>query len=170
MPKGLIIVNTGPGKGKTTAALGAAMRAAGHGRRVVIMHFVKSRESGEHRLLSAWSNVTFHLLGRGLIMGPPSDEDRQAARGGWDRSRDIGLSGACDVLILDEICVAMRYGLVPADEVVRFLQDKPPALHVILTGRDCPPEILAMADTVTYMEAVKHHFAAGIKAQEGIED
>ncbi|MBF0528748.1 MAG: cob(I)yrinic acid a,c-diamide adenosyltransferase [Deltaproteobacteria bacterium] len=170
MSHGLILINTGPGKGKTTAALGAALRAAGHGRQVVIMQFVKSRESGEHKALSVLPNIKFRLLGRGLIMGKPSEADRLSARQGWDDCLKLAESGACDLLILDEICVAMRYGLISPAEVVDFLKNKPPSLHLILTGRDCPPEILDLADTVTFMDAVKHHFAAGIGAQPGIED
>ncbi|MEW6266891.1 MAG: cob(I)yrinic acid a,c-diamide adenosyltransferase [Thermodesulfobacteriota bacterium] len=168
--RGLIMVLTGPGKGKTTAALGAALRASGQGLRVVMLQFIKARRTGEMKAAALLPRVIIKTLGLGLIKGRPvSARDRRRAGQAWAEASRTAVAGDCDLLILDEICVALKYGLLDFGEVTVFLRSKPASLHIILTGRDCPEDLLALADTVTHLENVKHHLAAGIKAQPGIE-
>ncbi|MEW5725239.1 MAG: cob(I)yrinic acid a,c-diamide adenosyltransferase [Thermodesulfobacteriota bacterium] len=168
--RGLVLVNTGPGKGKTTAALGAALRAAGNGWPVLIVQFIKNRDTGELRALGNVPGVEIRQMGRGLIIGRrPDEEDRRAAAEAWTVVRDAAASGRYKMIVLDEIGPALKLGLVDLSQVLDFLRHKPGALHLVLTGRDCPEDVLAAADTVTRMESVKHHLAAGIKAQPGIE-
>ena len=169
--RGLVMVNTGPGKGKTTAALGAAVRAAGQGLSVIIIQFIKGDgRTGELKTLSAMPGLEIRQLGRGMVSRSKDlSRDREQARRAWDESRAAVSSGAYDLVVLDEICVALHFGFLEPGEVVEMIESRPPELHLILTGRHCPEEVLAAADTVTRMEALKHHFDSGIKAQPGIE-
>ena len=165
------MVNTGPGKGKTTAALGAALRASGAGLKVLIIQFIKGKwRYGELEALKNLPGVEIRPMGLGLIK---KDEDlaphREAAQNALRSASLEAQSGAWDLLILDEVCYALRRGLVETDQVVRLLMEKPPALHLILTGRDCPPEVLEMATTITRFEQERHHLESGVEAQKGIE-
>lgn len=169
--KGLILINTGDGKGKTTAALGTALRAAGHGMRVLIVQFIKmASRTGELRALKSLPNVEVRPMGKGFIL---SEEDleraREAAREAWRFAVQKLQSGEYDLVVLDEINYAVHYGLLDVDEVIRGLEGRSDGTHVILTGRKAHPKLIEIADTVTEMVEVKHHFKKGIKAVRGIE-
>ena len=168
--KGLVMVNTGPGKGKTTAALGTALRAAGRGLKVMILQFIKGRETGEFKSIELLPNVEYRQFGRGMIRSrSDTSVDEELARNAWKECQTAVLSKKYDLVILDEICLALHYGFLNTSEVVAFLRAKPEQVHIIITGRYCPPEVLAVADTVTQMEMVKHHYSNGVKAIPGIE-
>ena len=182
MPKrtGLIIVYTGDGKGKTSAALGAAMRALGHGWNVLMIQFFKGDWPvvyGELELARRlYPQFEVLQLGRGFvkIMGDkkPFDEHVEAAKAALGLTRERMLSGKYDVLILDEINYALGYldfKLVELEDVLQLLRDKPPEMHLILTGRNAHPKVLEMADLVTEMKDVKHPMKRGIPAQQGID-
>ncbi|MFQ6057823.1 MAG: cob(I)yrinic acid a,c-diamide adenosyltransferase [Anaerolineae bacterium] len=173
--KGLIIVYTGQGKGKTTAALGTALRACGHGWKVLMIQFIKG--TGRYGELEAAKRLApnFEIIraGKGFyrIMGDrlPEEVHPRAAEAGLALSRDRISSGQYDLIILDEINVAVHEGLIPVEEVLALLDAKPEALHLILTGRNAHPQIIERADLVTEMREVKHPYAQGIPAQQGIE-
>jgi len=172
--KGLIIVNTGPGKGKTTAAMGTAVRAVGNGMKVLMLQFLKgSWHYGELDAVKAFGdNFIMKQLGRGFVKvgGAETDpEDIRMVEEAWQESRDAILSGRWDLVILDEINYAISYGMLDPEKVVEALQQKPEMVHVILTGRNAHPRIVEIADTVTEMRQVKHAYEAGIQAQRGIE-
>ena len=170
--KGLIIVNTGDGKGKTTAALGTALRAAGHGMRVGIVQFIKGTWTyGELAALKRFDDlIDIHVMGRGFTWNSEDlEKDRRVAREGWTKAVDMIRSERYSLIILDELTYLMTFGFVDSDTILSTLETKPPALHVIVTGRGAPVDLIGMADLVTEMKAVKHPFAAGIKAQQGIE-
>ncbi len=168
--RGLVMVNTGQGKGKTTAALGAALRAAGQGLEVLVLQFIKSGRGYGETAAMRRLGVAMEGLGLGLIR--PGDDlapHREAAKRAWQRARAEAASGRWDLLVLDELCPALQRGFVAMAEVRELLASRPPGLHLIITGRNCPPELLDLADTVTEMRAVRHHLDAGVPAQEGIE-
>lgn len=169
--KGLVMINTGRGKGKTTAALGQALRAAGQGLRVLIIQFIKGgSDYGELTGVGYLPGVEIRPTGLGLIKeGEDLEPHRRQARQGWDMARREVASGHWDMVILDEICVAMKRGFVELDEVIELIDHKPPALHLVLTGRYCPERLFGLADTVTVMDEVKHHMADGVEAQPGVE-
>ncbi|MEF3275654.1 MAG: cob(I)yrinic acid a,c-diamide adenosyltransferase [Chloroflexus sp.] len=172
-PKGLVIVNTGNGKGKTTAALGVLLRAWGRGMRVGGVQFIKHEQArfGELRALERMG-ITLTPLGDGFTWTSRNlDETQARALHGWEVAKARIASGDYDVFLLDEFTYVMHYGWVPAAEVVAWLQvHKPPLLHLIITGRYAPPELIAYADLVTEMQEVKHPFRdQGIRAQPGIE-
>jgi len=170
---GLIQVYTGEGKGKTTAALGQALRARGRGLRVKIYQFLKPpHSSGEHfaaTLLDPGLEIV--PLGRKgfLTRRGVQKEDSELAKAGLDQARRAMTEGLVDLLVLDEINVALSLGVLDLDDVLAFLDDRPPSVEVILTGRGAPREVLARADLVTEMKPVKHPYKQGIKAREGIE-
>jgi cob(I)alamin adenosyltransferase len=163
-------VYTGEGKGKTTAALGLALRACGSGLRVFLVQFAKGRPSGELVALARFADlVTVRQFGReGFILGEPEPEDRDLARAGWREARQAA-SSRYDLLILDEIGIALHYGLVDTAEVLALVRDKPAGLELVLTGRRMPDEVLQAADLVTEMREVKHYHARGVPARQGIE-
>ena len=169
--KGLIIVNTGNGKGKTTAALGVALRACGYGMKVVMLQFFKGKwKYGELRSASKLETFEIRPMGQGFTWESKDIEvDKRMVREAWQAAREKILSESCDVVILDEINYALSYGFLPVEDVVDFLKQKPAMLHVILTGRDAKPEIIEIADLVTEMREIKHPFQQGISAQKGIE-
>lgn len=171
MNRGLVIVNTGNGKGKTTAALGAALRAAGTGMNVCIIQFLKgSWKYGELESLKKIPEIEIHQMGTGFTWEKESlDEDRQLARTAWEKCREAVLSGRYGMVVFDEINYVLGYGLLDEDEVINFLQQRPDGVHIILTGRKAPERIQEAADMVTEMREVKHHFKKGVKAQKGIE-
>jgi len=168
---GLLMVNTGNGKGKTTAALGLVLRAVGHGQRVCIVQFIKARQTGETMALRALGAlVDLKTMGRGFTT---RSTDRQkhcdAAIEAWDRAREAMGSGRYDLVVLDEITYPIKYGYLEEREVVQTLVARNPALHVLVTGRQVPPSLVDAADLVTEMRAVKHPLKRGVKAQRGIE-
>lgn len=174
--RGLVIVNTGDGKGKSTAAFGLALRAHGrqhvHGKNVKIFQFMKvpSARFGEHRMFEQ-IGIPIEGLGDGFSWKSQDlDHSAQLARDGWEKAKAAILSGANFMVVLDEITYPLIYGWMPLDDVLLTLQNRPHDVHVVITGRRCPPEIIALADTVTDMTKIKHAFNAGIPAQRGIED
>ncbi len=172
--RGLIIVNTGPGKGKTTAAMGTAFRAVGNGMKVLMLQFLKgSWHYGELDAAKAFGdNFVMKQMGRGFVKvgGAETDpEDIKMVHAAWDEAREAILSGKWDLIILDEINYAISYGMLDPAVVVETLKQKPDMVHVILTGRNAHPSITEIADTVTEMKQVKHAYEKGIMAQRGIE-
>lgn len=169
--KGLLIVHTGPGKGKSTAAFGLALRALGHGWKVGVVQFGKGAwRSGERDMLEKLGAVSWHTLGEGFTWETQDRaRDEAAARRAWDKTRELMADPEIRLLVLDELNIALRYDHLPLDEVLAALAARRDDLHVVVTGRNAKPELIAMADLVTEMTLVKHHFAAGVKAQEGIE-
>lgn len=170
-PRGLVMVFTGQGKGKTTAALGAAMRAVGSGLKVLMIQFIKGgRTYGELASTAALDGLDIRPMGLGLIGGRRDlSPHRQAARQALQAARSEMLSGRWEMLILDEVFMALKRDFVELAEVKGLIEMRPPSMHLILTGRGCPPELYKKADTVTEMVAVKHHLQARCKAQAGIE-
>ncbi|KRI00674.1 cob(I)yrinic acid a,c-diamide adenosyltransferase [Curvibacter sp. PAE-UM] len=170
--RGLLIVNTGDGKGKSTAAFGLALRAHGRGKPVKVYQFIKpdGARFGEHRVFEQLG-IPVVGLGDGFSWKSKDlDHSAELARAGWLRARADILGGQFFMVTLDEITYPLIYGWLPLDEVLATLRDRPKDVHVVLTGRRCPPELIALADTVTEMALVKHAFRAGIPAQRGIED
>ncbi len=172
--RGLIIVNTGPGKGKTTAAMGTALRAVGQGLRVLMLQYIKgSWHYGELDAVKAFGDrFVMKQMGRGFVKvgGAEADpEDIQAVQNAWKESEQAILGGQWDMVILDEINYAISYKMLDADRVVDVLKRKPEMVHVILTGRNAHPAIVELADTVTEMRQVKHAYEKGVMAQRGIE-
>jgi len=172
--KGYIIVLTGDGKGKTTSALGMAMRAVGQGLRVAVLQLLKG--SWKYGELGASQKLTPHLvikpLGEGFIHVDPENpdpKDIQCAESAWKVCREALFSGDYDMVILDEVNNAIAYGLLPVDEVINALQRRPAAVHVVLTGRGAHPRIIELADLVTEMVEVKHPYQSGKEARRGIE-
>jgi len=170
-PRGLLLVYTGAGKGKTTAALGLVFRALGRGLRVGVVQFIKGKwKTGERTFAETLPGLTFLVMGRGFTW--ESDDlsrDRAAARAAWDAARAMIAGGEHAVVVLDELTYAIHYGFVPCEEVVAALRDRPPAMHVCVTGRNAPDELLAIADLVTEMRSIKHPFEQGIPAQPGVD-
>jgi cob(I)alamin adenosyltransferase len=172
--RGLILINTGPGKGKTTAAMGTALRAVGNGMKVLMLQFLKgSWHYGELDAVEAF-NGSFVLkqMGRGFVKigGAETDpEDIRMVEEAWQEARQAILSGEWDMVVLDEINYAISYGMLDPAKVVETLQQRPEMVHVILTGRSAHPSLVEIADTVTEMREVKHAYEKGILAQRGIE-
>lgn len=172
LKQGLVQVYTGEGKGKTTAALGLALRAAGHGLKVVIVQFMKTPRYGEHRALQYLApQVVVKAFGRpGFIhRGGAQPEDFEQAHKALSFARETMLKGEADVLILDEINNALHFGLLKEEEVLNFLKERPPKIEVVLTGRNAPLSIIEVADLVTEMRSIKHPYQKGIAARQGIE-
>ena len=168
---GLVIVNTGNGKGKTTAALGLLLRAWGHNMNVVMLQFVKSSTAnyGEHR---AARRIGVEILagGTGFTQrGKNAGRNKHLARELWNVAKEKINSGAYHMVILDEISYPLRYGWLPVEEVIDVLRHRPEKVHVVITGRDVPQELIDFADVATEVREVKHHLRKGIKAQPGIE-
>lgn len=171
--KGYIQVYTGGGKGKTTAALGLALRAAGHGLRTVIVQFMKGwidygELEGVKRLAPY---VEILQAGRDTFVDRknPDPEDIRLARGGWERAKALILGKGADIVVLDEINCAVDFGLLPAGEVLEVLARKPEGMELVLTGRGAPAEFVEIADLVTEMREVKHYYNAGVDARVGVE-
>ncbi len=170
--RGLLIVHTGDGKGKSTAAFGLAVRAHGRGKAVKVYQFMKvpSARFGEHRLFEQ-IGLPIEGLGDGFSWKSRDLEHSAAlAREGWARAKAVILAGDHFLVVLDEITYPLRYGWLPLNEVLDVLRQRPAQVHVVLTGRGAPQELIDVADTVTEMRLVKHHFRAGVPAQRGIED
>jgi cob(I)alamin adenosyltransferase len=170
--KGLLIVNTGSGKGKSTAAFGLILRALGHGWRVGVVQFIKGAwQTGERKALEAFGDrITWHAMGEGFTWETQDKaRDIAAAERAFAKAKDLMADPEIRLLVLDELNIALRYDYLPLAEVVETLTRRRPDLHVVVTGRNAKPELIEAADLVTEMTLVKHHFAAGVKAQEGIE-
>lgn len=173
LERGFIQIYTGKGKGKTTAALGQAVRAAGSRMRSFILMFMKDFPYGEVRALEPLAEwITIEKYGNDAFVYArqlPSDDDIATARAGLQRAEEVMLSGEYDLVILDEICVTTYFKLLTPNEVLPLLEKKPPHAELILTGRYCPPEWLERADLVTEMTEVKHYYQQGVLSRKGIE-
>ena len=174
--RGLVLVHTGEGKGKTTAALGLALRAWGDGLRVLILQFIKgSRDYGEltaiERLSGLDGRIEVRQCGLGFTRREAGHEEehREAARRAMEEAEEAMGSGRWDMLILDEINYAVSFGLIGEDALLRLLDGRPSRMHLVLTGRNAPPALLERADLVTEMRLLKHPYQKGIRAQKGIE-
>ena len=172
--RGLIIVNTGPGKGKTTAAMGTALRAVGQGMHVLMLQFLKgSWHYGELDAVKAFGDkFIMKQMGRGFVKvgaEKPDPEDARMVEEAWAEAEKAILSGEWDLVVLDEINYAISYGMLDPVKVAESLKQKPEMVHVILTGRNANPAIVEIADTVTEMRQVKHAYEKGVMAQRGIE-
>ncbi|MBI1980089.1 MAG: cob(I)yrinic acid a,c-diamide adenosyltransferase [Methylocystis sp.] len=181
--KGLLIVHTGAGKGKSTAAFGLALRALGHGWKIGVVQFGKGQwRTGERNILEKlgqafgqafgqeFGQVSWHTLGEGFTWETQDRaRDEAAARRAWDKARELMDDPDVRLLVLDELNISLRYEHLPLDEVLSALAARRDGLNIVVTGRNAKPELVAVADLVTEMTLVKHHFAAGVKAQEGIE-
>jgi len=170
--KGLLIVHTGPGKGKSTAAFGLVLRMVGHSRRAAVVQFVKGAWStGERRVLERFGDlVAWHTMGEGFTWETQDRaRDVAACARAWDRATALMREPDLALLVLDELNIALRYDYLPLEAVLDALRNRRPELHVVVTGRNAKPALVEAADLVTEMTLVKHHFAAGVKAQPGIE-
>ena len=171
--KGLLIVNTGPGKGKSTAAFGLVLRMLGQGKRVGVIQFIKGAwVTGERTMLERLGAdlLVWHTMGEGFTWETQDrTRDVAACRRAWDRALALMAEPGLALLVLDELNIALRYDYIGLDEVLTGLAARPTLLHVVITGRNAPPKLIEAADLVTEMGQVKHHFAAGVKAQPGIE-
>jgi cob(I)alamin adenosyltransferase len=171
LSKGYVQIYTGDGKGKTTAALGLALRAAGYGMKTYIGQFMKGRHYGELDALRDHPCITIEQFGGTdcIRREEVTAEHAAQARRGLARARDAMLSGNYDIVVLDEINIALRFGLLAAEEVLALLDERPPNVEVVLTGRRAPPELIARADLVTEMREVKHYYQRQVAARRGIE-
>ncbi len=170
--KGLIIVHTGKGKGKSTAAFGMVLRCIGHGMKVGVVQFIKGKwDTGERTVLEKFPDqIEIKALGEGFTWETQDRaRDIAFARAAWDEGKRMMSDPSFQFVLLDEINIALRYDYLPVEEVIDFLKAKRPDLHVCLTGRNAKDELIAIADLVTEMEMVKHPFRDGIKAQAGVE-
>ncbi|MBI5018522.1 MAG: cob(I)yrinic acid a,c-diamide adenosyltransferase [Deltaproteobacteria bacterium] len=171
--KGLVIVHTGNGKGKTTAALGLALRAVGQGLKVCMVQFIKgSWKYGELKAPEFLPGFEILPMGRGFVdlgAAEPNPEDVSLARDTLAAAREKVLSGQYGMVILDEVNYAVAYRLIAVDAVLQLIREKPEGVHLVLTGRDARPEVIEAADLVTEMREIKHPFQKGIKAQRGVE-
>jgi cob(I)alamin adenosyltransferase len=172
--KGLIIVHTGAGKGKSSSAFGMILRCVAHGFPCAVVQFIKGAwDTGERRLLTSHFGelCQFHAMGEGFTWETQDRaRDIAAAHGGWEKAKELIADPGLRMVVLDEINIALRYDYLDVNEVVAFLKDnKPPMMHVVLTGRNAKPELIDAADLVTEMTLVKHPFRSGIKAQPGVE-
>ena len=170
--KGVLLVHTGPGKGKSTAAFGLALRALGHGWRVGVVQFVKGAwETGEKEAFKRFGDqMSWHTMGEGFTWETQDKaRDIAAAVRAFDKAKELMADPSIRLLILDELNIALRYDYLPLDEVLAVLGTRRAGLNVVVTGRNAKPGLIELADGVTEMGAVKHHFASGVKAQAGIE-
>jgi cob(I)alamin adenosyltransferase len=171
MRRGYVQIYTGNGKGKTTAAMGLAIRAAGAGFSIFIAQFIKKKKCSEHVLLDELRNrITVRQYGRGLLMGrKPSSVDIKAAQEGYEDAKAILISGEYDLVILDEANVAAHYGLITVQDLLDIIASKPKAVELVITGRYADEKVMEAADLVTEMREIKHYRKDGVKARRGIE-
>jgi cob(I)alamin adenosyltransferase len=170
--QGLLMVFTGNGKGKTTSAIGMAMRAAGHGMKVCFIQFIKgSWKYGEMDAFNRFSDtIDFHVIGRGFTWKSDNlDKDRAVAQSAWEKAKDAIFSKKYQMVILDEFTYLLLYGMIDREEALNVLKEKPEALHLVITGRDALGEVKELADLVTEMSPIKHPYKVGILAQQGVE-
>lgn len=170
MEKGYVHIYTGDGKGKTTAAFGLAVRALCAGKRVFVGQFVKSMQYHETRMVDKFEYISIEQFGNGCMLTREVDEeDIRMARKGLERCEEILLSGEYDIVILDELTIALYLGLLELADVVKLLQSKRPETELIITGRYAPQELIDMADLVTEMREVKHYYTQGVLSRDGID-
>jgi cob(I)alamin adenosyltransferase len=172
LERGLLIVHTGRGKGKSSAAFGMALRSLGWGMRVAIVQYVKGKwETGEkHFFRENPQLLTFEVMGEGFTWDTQDRaRDIAAARAAWERSKQLILDPEYDFVILDELNIVLRNATLPLEEIVEFLKGRPLDKHICITGRDAKPELLELADLITEFTEVKHPYKAGFKAQKGVE-
>ena len=172
LERGLLIVHTGNGKGKSSSAFGMVVRSLGWGMKVGIVQYVKGKwETGERNFFEANPDlVTYEVMGEGFTWDTQDRAlDIAAARAAWERSKQLILDPAFEFVVLDELNIVMRDDTLPAEEVIAFLKDRPLTKHICITGRSAKPELLRLADLVTEFAEVKHPFKAGFKAQKGVE-
>ena len=170
--KGLVVVNTGEGKGKSSAALGMVFRAAGWGMNICVIQFIKGQwQTGEQKAAAKFDNIEWHNLGDGFTWDTKNPEqDIKTSREIWEFSKAKIRSGEFDMVLLDEINYCCGYNWISGGEIAQFIREEKPAwLHLLLTGRNAPPEVIELAHTVTEMTKIKHAFEQGIKAEQGIE-
>ena len=172
LERGLLIVHTGNGKGKSSSAFGMAIRSIGWGMKVAILQYVKGKwETGERNFFDAHPDLaSFEVMGEGFTWETQDRaQDIAAARAAWERSKEMILDPAIDFVILDELNIVLRYDTLPIAEIVDFLKDRPLTKHICITGRNAKPELLEIADLITEFGEVKHPYHAGFKAQKGVE-
>lgn len=169
--RGVLVVLTGPGKGKSSSGFGMVARALGHGMKVGVVQFIKGRFStGEDRFFRQQANVDFHVMGEGFTWETQDRErDMRAAEVAWDKASDMLADPSYDLVLLDELNIVLKYRYLDLDRVLDDLVTRPDRQHAIVTGRNAPPALVEIADTVTEMKLNKHAFQAGVKAQKGIE-
>ncbi len=171
MRKGYVQIYTGNGKGKTTAALGLAVRAAGAGLKIFIAQFIKKKKCSEHKLLERLQDrITIRQYGKGFLLSKkPSAADIAAAEQGWREVKQRVLSGEYDVVILDEANVAVHYGLISVQDILDLIRTRPGRVELVITGRYAPEQVMQAADLVTEMREIKHYRQKGVEARRGIE-
>jgi len=169
--RGVIVVATGNGKGKSTSGVGMAARALGHGMQVGIVQFIKgSFSTGEEAFFRRFPEVRYHVMGEGYTWETQDrDRDIETARAAWNKAAEMLRDARIDLVFLDELNIVLKLGYLPVSQVVEALQRRPPMQHVVITGRGAPPELVEVADTVTEMRPIKHAFDAGVRAQKGVE-
>jgi cob(I)alamin adenosyltransferase len=169
--RGVLVVNTGNGKGKSSSAFGMMARAMGHGMRVAVVQFIKGDfATGEEAFFRRFPEVEYHVMGEGFTWDTQDRErDIQAAEAAWGKARAFLADPDFDLVVLDELNIALKLGYLPLDEVLSALLGRPPRQHAVVTGRAAPAELIEIADTVTEMRPIKHAFDAGVRAQKGIE-
>lgn len=170
--RGVLVVNTGAGKGKTSSGFGMVLRALGHGMRVGVVQFVKGRsDTGEKLFLQRFPDLLqIHVMGEGYTWETQDKaRDIASATAAWEKARALLRDPKIDLVLLDELNIALRYGYLEVESVLRDLKARPAMQHVVITGRNAPPALIEAADTVTDMSHVKHAFKAGVRAQKGLE-
>lgn len=169
--KGRVILNTGHGKGKTTAALGTVFRALGHKKKVCVIQFLKGQgEYGERIMARQFANLDWYICGRGFVFNKDKiDEDRRVAEEGFSLAKEKIESDLYDLVVLDEITYLPLFGFLEVERIVELIVNRPPRLNVIMTGRDAHDDLVAIADTVSVIDPLKHAYEQGITAQKGIE-
>ncbi|MDX1812444.1 MAG: cob(I)yrinic acid a,c-diamide adenosyltransferase [Gammaproteobacteria bacterium] len=169
--QGVLIINTGNGKGKSSAAFGMLARALGHNMKAGVVQFIKgSFSTGEEAFFRRFPEVDYHVMGEGFTWETQDrDRDIKAAMAAWEKAKEMLNNEAYHLVILDELNIALKYKYIPIEDVIETLQNRPAMQHVVVTGRAAPKELIEIADTVTDMTLVKHAFQNGIKAQKGVE-
>jgi len=169
--RGVLVVNTGNGKGKSSSAFGMVARALGHGMRVAVVQFIKgSFATGEEAFFRRFPELEYHVMGEGFTWDTQDrDRDMRAAEAAWAKARGFLADPDFQLVVLDELNIALKLGLLPLDEVLTALLGRPPRQHAVVTGRAAPEALIEIADTVTEMRPIKHAFDAGVRAQKGIE-
>jgi cob(I)alamin adenosyltransferase len=171
LQRGLFLIHTGNGKGKSTAAFGLLARALGHGMKAVVVQFIKSRsDTGEESFFKTSPNVTWHVMGDGFTWETQdAEQDKKTAQSAWAIVNQALQDASIDIIILDEFTYTLKYGWLEIGEVISAIQNRPVMQHLVVTGRGAPPALVEIADTVSEIALVKHAFHAGVQAMPGIE-
>ncbi len=169
--RGILLVHTGNGKGKSSSAFGMLARALGHDMKVAVVQFIKGNGStGEEKFFRQFSEVSYHVMGEGFTWETQDNErDKQVAQTAWQQAQKILSDDSYQLVLLDELNIALKCGLLPVDQIISDLKKRPQMQHVIVTGRGAKAELIELADTVTEMSLIKHAFKSGIQAQKGVE-